>query len=147
MRITCQILPASPATNSQASVSSAKNGLNLFSPPQTQSLRGFVACVSPRRPLADLSACCCAVADGGLNGCFCARVLRLRSAIREASDRYAPFRPARRGNGCPRTYQDRRAPSRSGTNLTSEQHSAAERPASLAARGRIRVVQWLRAVP
>src|ERR1043165_2403179 len=41
-----------------------------------------------------------------------------------------------------------RAPSRNGANLTGEpqQHSA-ERPASLAATGRVRIVQWLRAVP
>src|SRR4051812_41235850 len=169
MRITCQILPASPATNSQTSVTSAKNALNLFSPPQTQSPRGFVACVSPRRPLADFRACCCAVAYGGLNGCFFARVLRLRSPIREASDRYVPFRPARHKNGGLPTYQGRRkrpqtfqicidrndvaaigrAPSRSAANLTGapQQHHAAERPASLAARGRVRIVQWLRAVP
>ena len=77
--------------------------------------------------------------------------------------------PARRGKGSPRTYQDRRgrsqpyqrcidrdddagidrAPSQSGTNLTGapQQQRAAERPASFAARGRFRVVQWLRAVP
>jgi signal transduction histidine kinase len=42
-----------------------------------------------------------------------------------------------------------RAPSRNGANLTGEpqQHHAAERPASLAAQGRVRIVQWLRAVP
>src|SRR6266540_2460223 len=108
MRITCQILPASPATNSQTSVTSAKNALNLFSPPQTQSLRGFVARVSPRRPLADLRACCCAVAYGGLNGCFCARVSYPRSPEREASDRPVTFPPRPRGKGTYRTYRDRR---------------------------------------
>ena len=128
--------PPAPTTNSQASVNSAKNALNLFSPLQTPSLRGFVACVSPRRPLADLRACCCAVACGGLNGRFCARISQPRCA-RHPFDAFHSRRPGAE-NASPRTCQDRRgrsqpqqrcidrddgagigrAPSWSGTNLT-----------------------------
>src|SRR5215204_1719919 len=138
--------------------------------PATDSIsKGIVACVSPRRPFADFCACCCAVACGGLNGRFCARASYPRFPRREAFNRPVPFPPLRRRKRTSRTYQDRRggshpyhrcidrddgagidrAPSQSGTNLTGapQQHQTAERPASLAARGRFQVVQWLRAVP
>src|SRR5215213_4375286 len=138
--------------------------------PATDSIsKGIVACVSPRRPFADFRACCCAVACGGLNGRFCARASYPRSPRREAFNRAVPFPPLRRRKRTSRPFQDRRdrsqpyhpcidrgddagidrAPSQSGTNLTGapQQHRAAERPASFAARGRFRAVQWLRAVP
>jgi hypothetical protein len=41
VKITGHIPPASRAANSQTSVNSAKNALNLFSPPQTPFLRGL----------------------------------------------------------------------------------------------------------
>ena len=96
--------------------------------------RGFVACVSPRRPFADHDACSGVVPDSGRNGRFCARISCRRYPERELSDRTGaalhgqpdcgahrwpppdqgvPFAPARRGKGNPRADPRRRHRSQS----------------------------------